>query len=87
MTATSAYIVSVIHTIDSLVNIGFVLCLVFIGYVLWFSDHLELENAQEILKKAGFLLALLVVLMIFIPNKTTLNLMFDVPGQCQEVTK
>lgn len=90
MTATSAYIVSVINSIDWLVNIAFFAVLVVTIAGAWFTANCpenEREWSLKHLHRAFFYLLCLAALMCFIPDKKTLNLMFDVPTQCSEVTK
>ena len=90
MTATSAYIVSVINTIDCLVNAAFFVMLVIVLLGLWFTSSCpkdEQEWSLKHLRRAFVYLLCLAALMCFIPDKKTLNLMFDVPAQCSEVAK
>lgn len=90
MTATSAYIVSVIHTIDSLVNTAFFVMLLIVLLGLWFTSGCpegEREWRLKHLRRAFVYLLCLAVLMILIPDKKTLNIMFDIPAQCSEIAK
>ena len=90
MTATSAYIVSVIHSIDVIVNIMFGVLLGFTLLCVWITagePEKEREMSIAYLKRCFVYLLCLVVLMCLIPDKKTMNLMFDVPAQCSEIAK